>query len=72
LVHDVGPPTPRPEAADPVEKALSYALEQATKDKRYDVVLAVTRELEQRRLARAASNVTSLDSRRKPRNGDKP
>ncbi len=54
-------------STDPVEKALAYALEEATKDKRYDVVLAVTRELEQRRLARAASNVTSLDSRRKPK-----
>jgi len=54
-------------STDPVEKALSYALEQATQDRRYDVVLAVTRELEQRRLARAASNVTSLDSRRKPK-----
>jgi integrase len=67
LVQDAGPPTPRPEAADPIEKALAYALEQATQDRRYDVVLAVTRELEQRRLARQASNVTSLDSRRKPK-----
>jgi integrase len=67
-----GPTVAISDPADPVEKALSYALEEATKDKRYDVVLAVTRELEQRRLARASSNVTSLDSRRKPRNGDKP
>ena len=43
------------------------ALRAALDNKRWDVVLAVTRELEQRRLARAASNVTSLDSRRKPK-----
>ncbi len=64
-----GPPLAEP--ADPVEQALAYALEEATKDKRYDVVLAVTRELEQRRLARSATNVTSLDSRRKPKGDGK-
>lgn len=57
---------------DPVETALAFAIAEATKDKRYDVVLVCSRELEQRRLARQGSNVTSIDSRRKPRNGDKP
>jgi integrase len=63
----VGAEVVPPEPVDPVEKALADAIEGATQDKRWDVVLAVTRELEQRRLARAASNVTSLDSRRKPK-----
>lgn len=60
--HDSGPPSAEP--ADPVEQALAYALGEATKDHRYDVVLAVTRELEQRRLARQSSNVTSLADHR--------
>lgn len=52
---------------DPVEKALAFALEAATRDGRYDVVLAVTAELRERRLQRTAPQVTSLEQARKKR-----
>lgn len=55
---------------DPVEKALAFALEEATKAQRWDVVLEVTRELQRRQVAsKPEPGVVSLDTRRK-RNGD--
>ncbi len=59
---DSGPPSADP--ADPVEQALSFAISEATRAQRWDVVLACSRELEQRRLARQSSNVTSLADHR--------
>jgi integrase len=56
----------------PVEIALAAALEAATKAQRWDVVLEVTRELSERRRARTAPSVPSLDeARRRRENGDK-
>jgi len=49
-----------PEAADPVEEALAVALERASAEHRWDVVALLGRELEARRLARAAPNVVPM------------
>ncbi len=64
-----GPATETVPEVDPVEKALAFAIEEATRDKRWDVVLTCTRELEQRRLARASSNVKSLADHRRDKGG---
>lgn len=58
----------------PVEIALAFALEEATKAKRWDVVLELSRQLEARRQERAAPTpgVTSLDQHRAKKNGEKP
>lgn len=61
LVGQAGP------AGDPVELALAVALEAATRAERWDVVLAVTAELRERRLARVAPDVPSLESARRRR-----
>jgi hypothetical protein len=50
-----------------VEIALAAALEAATKDRNWDVVLAVTAELRDRRLAREAPEVSSLQTARAKR-----
>lgn len=52
---------------DPVELGLAFALQAATKAERWDVVLAVTAELRERRLARVAPEVQSLEAARKRR-----
>lgn len=57
----------QPGPGDPVELALAAALEAATRSERWDVVLAVTAELRERRLARVAPDVTSLQTARKRR-----
>jgi integrase len=51
----------------PVEQALALALEAATAERRWDVVLELSRQLEARRLAHSAPNVASLDAARKRR-----
>ena len=48
-------------ATDPVEVALAKALEGATAEKRWDVVAQLGRELEARRVARAAPNVVAIE-----------
>jgi len=53
-------------AADPVEAALAAALDRASADGRYDVVIRLARELEARRTARAG-NVVRLDDERAKR-----
>ena len=55
------------EPADPVERALAFAIEEATKAKRWDVVLEATRELSRRQLSRTSPGVSSLDAARKRR-----
>ena len=57
----------QPVQGDPVELALAAALEAATRSERWDVVLAVTAELRERRLARVAPEVQSLEAARKRR-----
>lgn len=47
---------------DPVERALSAAIVEATKAARWDVVGQLAKELEARRTARAAGNVVSIDT----------
>jgi hypothetical protein len=49
---------------DPVEEALSVALERASAQQRWDVVALLGRELEARRTARTAPNVVALLPRR--------
>jgi integrase len=66
------PPAPEPAAApvagdSPVERALAFALDAATRAERWDVVLEVTRELSERRRARVAPEVPSLSDARKRR-----
>lgn len=51
----------------PVEQALAYALRAATDQGRWDVVLEVTRELSERRRARVAPQVPSLEEARRKR-----
>jgi integrase len=65
------PPEVRQPAAlvDPVETALARAIEAATADREWPVVLELARQLEARRLARQAPEVTSLDAQRARRKG---
>lgn len=67
--HDQGQAGPKD---SPVEIALAFALEEATKAKRWDVVLELSRQLEARRQERAtpAPGVTSLDQHRAKKNGE--
>lgn len=60
------------EEASVAEQALAFALEEATKAKRWDVVLELSRQLEARRQERAtpAPGVTSLDQHRAKKNGE--
>lgn len=61
-------PTTAPETAeDAALRALAFAIEEATKVQRWDVVLACTAELARRQLARTAPSVPSLDAARKRR-----
>lgn len=57
---------------DPVERALAFAITEATRAQRWDVVLACTTELSRRELHRSAPTVTSLADARARKNGDKP
>ncbi len=61
-----GLPTLRADTSDAVEEALGVALREAAIAGRFDVVAALARELEARRLA-GASNVVSLDTARRKR-----
>jgi hypothetical protein len=45
---------------DPVEAALAIGIREASSAKRWDVVAALARELEARRIARQAPNVVAL------------
>jgi hypothetical protein len=63
LDHRGGPPQ---RGADPVEAALAAALDRASADGRYDVVIQLARELEARRTARAGNVVRLEDERREP------
>jgi hypothetical protein len=54
---------------DPVEEALTKALEGATAAGQWTVVAQLARELEARRLARQSSAVVSMDAARAKRNG---
>lgn len=60
-------PAPEVSETDLVEQALAEALrkEAARQDSRTDVLLALTRELEARRLARSAPNVVALGTRKR-------
>lgn len=60
-------PSSTPDTTDPVEQALAFAVTEATKASRWDVVLAVTAELRERRLQRTAPQVTSLEQARAKR-----
>lgn len=62
-----GGPTSLGQTHDPVDMALAFALESATKAERWDVVLAVTAELRERRLARSAPDVSSFDAAKRRR-----
>ncbi len=56
---------------DPVDRALAFALEAATRAEQWAVVLEVTRELSERRRARTAPTVPSLsDARAKREKGE--
>lgn len=78
-VSGAGKPEPAPtgpaeiqgvgQSGSPAEQALAFALEEATKAKRWDVVLELSRQLEARRLERAAPvpGVASLADARKKR-----
>jgi hypothetical protein len=59
-----GSQRPEPEP-DPVEKALAKALAEASEAKQWDVVAALAKELEARRLAHAGNVVSHADRRRK-------
>lgn len=64
-----------PGATDPVETALAFAITEATRAGRFDVVLACTNELAARRRLKAAEpGVSDIDAARKKRerNGEKP
>ena len=50
--------------ADPVEAALAVGIREAALAKRWDVVAALARELETRRLARGAPNVVPMRTAR--------
>jgi hypothetical protein len=50
-------------AGDAVEEALAFALTEAAKAQRFDVVAQLARELEARRLA-SAGNVVAIDAKR--------
>src|SRR5262245_51927663 len=63
LAKDDPTAIPRPEViapCDPVEQALATGLAEAARAARWDVVTALSRELEARRLARVDSNVVPL------------
>lgn len=62
---DPGATEARQPAPDPVDRALALALEAATRAEKWDVVLAVTAELRERRLQRTAPEVRSLEQKRR-------
>jgi len=57
-------------AEDAALRALVFAVEEATKVQRWDVVLACTAELARRQLHRTAPAVSSLDAARRKRDGE--
>lgn len=61
------PPEPTVAPEDPVEKALAFAITEATKKGRFDVVLACTNELAARRRLKAAEPPSELERARAKR-----
>lgn len=64
VVAETAPPET---AEDAALRALAFAIEEATKVQRWDVVLACTAELARRQLHRSAPSVPSLDAARRKR-----